>query len=116
MARLNITENDKKWDKAGYSESYHRGHEVYTADNGTHWYYKDNNELAEVNTTENSKIYDRPCKRCGKMPTREGYDYCLGKIENVDSACCGHGVYRGYVVLRSGKYIRLPRGILKKKV
>jgi hypothetical protein len=34
----------------------------------------------------------RPCKRCGCAPTPEGYDACLGKLEGVSSACCGHGV------------------------
>lgn len=37
---------------------------------------------------------DRPCKRCGKRPTLEGYDACLGHIPQVDSACCGHGIQR----------------------
>lgn len=32
------------------------------------------------------------------MPTKEGYDACLGFIEGAKSACCGHGVERAYVV------------------
>ena len=40
----------------------------------------------------------RICKRCGKMPTPEGYDACLGYIPNAVSACCGHGVERGFVL------------------
>lgn len=35
---------------------------------------------------------DRPCIRCGKKPTKEGHDACLGHIPGVKSACCGHGV------------------------
>ena len=30
-------------------------------------------------------------------PTKEGYDACLGYIEGAMSACCGHGVEKGYV-------------------
>lgn len=35
---------------------------------------------------------ERPCTRCGRMPTLEGCDACLGHIEGATSACCGHGV------------------------
>jgi hypothetical protein len=31
-------------------------------------------------------------------PTKEGYDNCLGHIEGVASACCGHGVEIPYIV------------------
>jgi len=34
----------------------------------------------------------RPCRRCGRPPTPEGHDACLGTIDGVTSACCGHGV------------------------
>jgi len=44
---------------------------------------------------------DRPCKKCGKMPTPEGYDACLGYVEGVSSVCCGHGVEEGYVIMNS---------------
>lgn len=62
-------------------KSFSRGHEIYYKDGG--WYYSDTDEKFEDN---------RPCKRCGNHPTKEGYDYCLGKIEEATSACCGHGV------------------------
>jgi TPP-dependent pyruvate/acetoin dehydrogenase alpha subunit len=68
--------------------SYTRGHEIYFA-NG--WRYRDNNKLI---TSE-----ERPCIRCGKMPTPEGHDACIGHIDGVLGACCGHGVgmaYYGY--------------------
>ena len=35
---------------------------------------------------------DRPCVRCGRPPTPEGHDACLGHIPGARSACCGHGV------------------------
>lgn len=54
-------------------------------------YYADTGELAD---------YDRSCHRCGKMPTKEGYDACLGYIPGANHACCGHGVGEGYVIIK----------------
>ena len=56
------------------------------------WVYKDNGDDATI---------DRMCARCGKMPTIEGYDACLGHLDNVESACCGHGATKPYIVSRS---------------
>ena len=67
--------------------SHSRGHKTYF--DGNDWRYVDNNEI--VNDM-------RPCKRCGKTPTTEGYDVCLGHIKGVKSACCGHGVEEPYVI------------------
>ncbi|GAA5819510.1 MAG: conserved hypothetical protein partial [Methanobrevibacter sp. CfCl-M3] len=33
----------------------------------------------------------RPCLRCGKLPTQEGYDQCIGYVERAQYVCCGHG-------------------------
>ncbi len=66
--------------------SHSRGHEIYY-DNIT-WRYKDNNQICDDS---------RPCKRCGRYPTSEGYDACMGFVEGVTSACCGHGVDEGYI-------------------
>lgn len=33
----------------------------------------------------------RGCVECGRLPTPEGYDACLGVLPDVVSACCGHG-------------------------
>lgn len=40
----------------------------------------------------------RPCVSCHSPPAAEGYDACLGRIEGVKSACCGHGVEPPYSV------------------
>lgn len=69
-------------------KSYSRGHEIYFDD--SIWRYCDNDKPLDSE--------ERPCKRCGKMPTTEGYDACLGHIEGAVSACCGHGVESSYVV------------------
>jgi len=67
--------------------SHARGHEIEWHDGA--WVYTDTGESADV---------DRPCARCGKWPTAEGYDACLGEIPGVEYACCGHGVERGYAI------------------
>ncbi len=38
----------------------------------------------------------RVCKKCGCFPTKEGYDACIGHVKGVTSACCGHGIKKGY--------------------
>ena len=36
--------------------------------------------------------YEKPnCNHCGLDRTPEGYDGCIGKLEGVKNACCGHG-------------------------
>lgn len=69
------------------SKSHSRGHEVYF--DGKEWRYSDNNAV---------DLDQRPCKRCGCHPTKEGYDACLGHIEGMKSVCCGHGVTEPYRV------------------
>lgn len=63
--------------------SYQRGHLIKYNPIKELWVYTDDKTPI---TTE------RPCIRCGEMPTPEGYDVCLGYIPDVKSACCGHGV------------------------
>lgn len=45
----------------------------------------------------------RPCVRCGRIPTAEGYDACLGYIPKVVAACCGHGIFDGHITFENGK-------------
>lgn len=58
----------------------------------------------------------RPCVRCGKTATSEGYDACIGRIKGVTSACCGHGVERPYIVLANGVLITFMKNIILKDV
>ena len=51
------------------------------------WVYEDTGEI----------VTPRPCPQCGQSPTPEGYDACLGEIPGALGACCGHGLYVGYV-------------------
>jgi hypothetical protein len=48
----------------------------------------------------------RPCPRCGRLPTPEGHDACLGHLPGVSSACCGHGIKPGYVRYTNGTEVR----------
>lgn len=64
------------------SSTYLRGHKViWDANRG--WIYADDRTPAKM---------DRPCKLCGRWPTPEGHDACLGHLPGVSNACCGHGV------------------------
>ncbi len=58
----------------------------------------ENNQWVWLDTREPIKENERPCKRCGCLPTKDGHDACIGKLKNVESACCGHGVEEPYVV------------------
>lgn len=68
-----------------------RGHEIVWRDGA--WFYVDGSEEHDEK---------RPCKRCGRLPTPEGYDPCLGEIDGVRSACYGHGVESGYIIRDKG--------------
>ena len=67
--------------------AHSRGWEIYY--DGSVWRYCDNDQI------DNGT---RPCKRCGRAPTKQGYDACLGYIKGAKSACCGHGVEKGYII------------------
>lgn len=54
------------------------------------WKYSDTGEPVAADP--------RPCKKCGRMPTPEGHDACLGTLGKVEEACCGHGVTKPYIV------------------
>ena len=72
--------------------SYSRGHEIYF--DSKVWRYSDDDTPLENN--------ERPCKRCGKLPTKEGHDYCLGEVHCIVSGCCGHGVKPPMLYLKPG--------------
>lgn len=69
-------------------KSFFRGHEAFLREDGN-WYYTDNNQIVDEK---------RECKLCGKSPTIEGFDSCIGHIDNAISACCGHGVCKPYII------------------
>jgi hypothetical protein len=71
------------------ARAHSRGHDIEYL-NG--WVYSDTKEPIKK---------ERPCNKCGQLPTNEGYDACLGYIKGIKSACCGHGI---------GKPIRIKDG------
>lgn len=71
-----------------FVRSYLRGGEIYY--DGKSWRYLDNDKIIDNN--------ERTCKRCGRIPTEERYDACLGYIDGIKSACCGHGIEQPYTI------------------
>ena len=67
-------------------KSHSRGHVIEFL-NGEWVYSDDKTPISQ----------ERPCIRCGRMPTQQGHDACLGAIAGATSACCGHGVEAGYI-------------------
>ena len=75
--------------------STQNGHKIiYNTDNNS-WYYE-SGQLA----IENIK-----CKKCGKLPTKDGHDDCISNLPGVKNACCGHGK-EGYIQFIDGTIIR----------
>ena len=78
----------------GYSAI--RGHPTRFDEEAWEWLYADT--LESVGDGKG-----RACVRCGKMPTPEGHDACLGTLSGgVVSACCGHGVEPPYLMFKDG--------------
>lgn len=71
---------------------YSRGHKIYYDFKIKVWKYEDNEENLDIH---------RLCKKCGKRPTEEGYDACLGFLSGVVHACCGHGISKPTIVLKT---------------
>lgn len=75
---------------------YLRGHQIEKQDEV--WVFSDTKEP----TVENWQ--DRPCGHCGRENTKEGHDGCLGTLEGVMNACCGHGQTEDAYVQFEGGY------------
>ena len=69
--------------------SHSRGWPIYFDEKDQVWRYSDTGEEDD---------HSRPCRHCGEAPTAEGYDACLGYLEGVIAACCGHGAYKPILV------------------
>lgn len=72
------------------ARAYSRGWPIERV--GDEWVYSDTKQPCFGNDR-------RPCARCGRPPTEEGYDACLGHIPGAAAACCGHGVEDGWVTM-----------------
>jgi len=68
---------------------YVRGNPVHW--DGEHWRLEDGQILG-------ANGVDPPCARCGAIAASGAPDPCVGFIEGLVSACCGHGVELPYAV------------------
>jgi len=81
------------------SKSYYRGREIRKTKSNT-WIYSDTKTPVKL-----SKI--RSCGYCNQFPTKEGHDACIGILNNVMNACCGHGKDdEAYIQFLNGVCIR----------
>lgn len=71
------------------AKSFYRGHSIRFDTALEVWVYSDSGEVTD---------YERPCAKCGELAEKGGPDPCLGLLEGVSSACCGHGVENPYKV------------------
>lgn len=80
---------------------------------GENWIFVDTGEPVD------ETYKGRTCGNCGKLPTTEGHDACLGTLPGVMNACCGHGIDGAYIqfldgFIVSGYDARIIQKILKK--
>ena len=68
--------------------SFMRGHTIVWSKERQAWLYVDTKKIADDS---------RACIKCNQLPTKEGHDACLGYVEGIISACCGHGVEQSYM-------------------
>ena len=66
----------------------------------TMWVYADTKEPVEG-------MAPHACPKCGKNQTEEGYDPCIGFLQDdtIVATCCGHGIYPPYVVFSDGSRV-----------
>ena len=91
-----------------------RGHKIECEDRGDDkiWVYSDTKEEVSLNT-------QRDCGFCGRPRTPEDHDGCLGALEGLMNACCGHGLpENAYVQFQNGEIVDGLEavGILKKLI
>jgi hypothetical protein len=67
---------------------------------------KDSDDMQPKENLLNPSEHRKPCVKCGKLPTKEGHDACLGNLPGVIDACCGHGVKEAYINFENGVTIR----------
>lgn len=104
--------NNKEVEITSYYYTICNGHKVYRLINAENritkdWYYIDFDENDTIVSIQKA-TYTKPCPKCNEMPTKEGYDHCLGFIEGAKAACCGHGSdeFDAYILYNDGREIR----------
>ena len=66
----------------------------------TEWVYSD--------TKEPVGSHERKCPKCNQYRNADNTDPCWGKLSGVQSACCGHGNERPFIMLDNGKCLYGP--------
>lgn len=66
-------------------DTYYKGHRMFLDKSIQEWRYKDDRSLVK----DNWQL--RPCGYCQKYSGVNGHDPCLGMLNGVMNACCGHG-------------------------
>ena len=75
-----------------------RGYDCYVINEI--WYYCDD-------LSETARGHREACGYCGLKDTIEGHDGCIGTLEGVRNACCGHGIAKdAYVQFPDSSDIR----------
>ena len=99
---------------ASDAKDYIYGHRVYQAPDGV-WHWVETGQAVTVWaspddpvdpwTRDGVRFNVPPCPACNRKPVvceqcpdEPYHDACLGHIEGVRSACCGHGVYTGQII------------------
>ena len=80
--------------------SFVRGHKIVYDEKAKEWLWQED---------KSDMSNEKPCKKCGRLPTTNGVDYCLRELEQTDfivSACCGHSVEKGYIMLKDGRMFK----------
>jgi hypothetical protein len=94
-----ISENGEWLGSLDGQQSQTMGHVITWNETADAWYF-DDGTVADDN--------GRPCVLCQRPETPEGHDPCLGTLEGVTNACCGHGdVIHAYVSYPNGEVIRM---------
>jgi hypothetical protein len=75
---------------------YKRGHKYSYEWKGLEFHLKNPGPVSE----------EKSCIKCGKIPTKNGHDACLGNLPGVIAACCGHGITEGHILFENGISIR----------
>ncbi|MBP2045247.1 hypothetical protein [Methanobacterium aggregans] len=83
---------------------YIRGHKVCFSDKTPEKEFS--KEYYEDDGCEVLDRTERPCIKCGKKPSPEGYDACIGELPGVKYACCGHGVEDGHIIFENGTTLK----------
>lgn len=96
-----------EWMAAGSPPAAVMGRPVHYVFALERWYYVGENGQFDGPVEEPGERPRHACAFCGDRATVEGHDPCLGTLEGVKAACCGHGARcYAYVLFEDGRCVR----------